>query len=232
MNDVMLRAAVARAGGVGTRADRPRQRRCGVEDAAPARVNTPATMDLRASGDTGPLLFNGYGSVYERAYEMWDFFGPYTEIVESGAGAESLARDDLDVPLLIQHAGMPLARTTNGTLRLTEDQVGLSVEADLDPADRDVEYVAPKIRAKLVTEMSFAFRITLGQWSPDYSEYRIIKYDIHRGDVAIVRYGANPWTGEDGLMGIREQVRAVLRGADVVAVDDVDTMRFSGFLNH
>jgi hypothetical protein len=43
--------------------------------------------------------------------------------------------------------------------------------------------------------MSFAFRIESGQWSPDYTEYRINRYDIHRGDVAIVGYGANPYTG-------------------------------------
>jgi hypothetical protein len=42
--------------------------------------------------------------------------------------------------------------------------------------------------------MSFAFRIEAGQWSPDYTEYRISRYDIHRGDVAIVGYGANPYT--------------------------------------
>jgi L-ascorbate metabolism protein UlaG (beta-lactamase superfamily) len=42
--------------------------------------------------------------------------------------------------------------------------------------------------------MSFAFRIESGQWSPDYTEYRINRYDIHRGDVAIVGYGANPAT--------------------------------------
>jgi hypothetical protein len=31
-------------------------------------------------------------------------------------------------------------------------------------------------------------------WSPDYTEYRIDAFDIHRGDVSIVGYGANPAT--------------------------------------
>ena len=155
-------------------------------------------MTLRAADDAddGPLHFTGYASVYERGYEMWDFYGPYTEIVSAGAGALSLARADLDVPLVLQHQSLRrIARTTNGTLTLSEDETGLLVDAPaLDPRDHDGAYIAPKIRAELIDEMSFMFRIERGQWSPDYSEYRIEQYDIHRGDVAIVGYGANPHT--------------------------------------
>ncbi|MGW4476800.1 HK97 family phage prohead protease, partial [Nonomuraea sp. NPDC004354] len=64
----------------------------------------------------------------------------------------------------------------------------------LDLADHDVSYILPKLRSGLIDEMSFAFRIDSGQWSPDYTEYRITRYDIHRGDVAIVGWGANPFT--------------------------------------
>ncbi|HEY9374832.1 MAG TPA: hypothetical protein VIU94_41325, partial [Streptomyces sp.] len=47
------------------------------------------------------------------------------------------------------------ARTTTGTLFLTEDATGLSVHAPaLDPADHDVAYIAPKLRAGLIDEMS------------------------------------------------------------------------------
>ena len=35
-------------------------------------------------------------------------------------------------------------------------------------------------------KMSFRFFITQGSWSPDWTEYHIDGYDIHRGDVAIV----------------------------------------------
>ncbi len=78
-------------------------------------------------------------------------------------------------------------------LGMTEE--GLDVRAPgLDPHDVDVAYIAPKIRAGLVDEMSFMFRIDAGQWSPDYMEFRIERVDLHRGDVAIVGYGANPYT--------------------------------------
>lgn len=191
-------AAAERAQNIRQRADRPSQRRCA--ESAGARATVRATLsgvEVRESGDAGTLEFVGRASVYEQAYEMWDMFGPYTEIVTEGAGSDSLARADLDVPLVLGHDQLRrLARTTTGTLFLTESANGLDVRAPaLDPADYDVAYIAPKLRSGLVDEMSFAFRIESGQWSPDYTEYRINRYDIHRGDVAIVGYGANPYTG-------------------------------------
>lgn len=196
-------AAHTRSGAVAASADRPSQRRCAAPEGSGAWVSARAPgMTLRAAdGDSGLLHFNGYATVYETGYEMYDYFGPYTEIVTAGAGAVSLNRTDLDVPLVLQHASLRrIARTTNGTLTLTEDARGLRVDAPaLDPQDRDVDYIAPKLRAELIDEMSFMFRITRGQWSPDYTEYRIDEYDIHRGDVAIVGYGANPHTSGSGL---------------------------------
>lgn len=191
------RAAMQRRDNVRARADRPSQRRCAPEANARSAVLARAKMNIRETdGDTGKLAFEGMATVYEHAYEMYDFWGPYTEVVSAGAGAETLARGDLDVPLVLQHQDLRrIARTTNGSLTLSELDSGLLVLApELDQKDHDVAYIVPKIRADLVDEMSFKFRITLGNWSPDYTEYRIQKYDIHRGDVAIVGYGANPAT--------------------------------------
>ncbi|WP_329597768.1 HK97 family phage prohead protease [Streptomyces pseudovenezuelae] len=198
MTTPALAAAAARAQHVRQRADRPSQRRCAEHPAARATVRGALSgVQVREAGDGGTLEFVGQATVYEQAYEMWDMFGPYTEIVSEGAGADSLARADLDVPLVLGHDQLRrMARTTTGTLFLTESAQGLDVRAPgLDPADYDVAYITPKLRSGLVDEMSFAFRIESGQWSPDYTEYRINRYDIHRGDVAIVGYGANPYTG-------------------------------------
>jgi HK97 family phage prohead protease len=191
-------AAAERAQHTTARRDRPSQRRSAEQTGSRAAVRARLSgVQLREADGGAGLEFLGHATVYEQAYEMWDMFGPYTEIVTEGAGSDSLARADLDVPLVLGHDQLRrLARTTTGTLFLVEDANGLSVRAPaLDPADYDVAYIAPKLRAGLVDEMSFAFRIESGQWSPDYTEYRINRYDIHRGDVAIVGYGANPHTG-------------------------------------
>lgn len=228
MNEAMLarisEAARARAEGVAARGDRPRQRRSASHEGSRPSVSVRSHMQMRAPADSGLEHFVGLASAYEQPYEMWDFWGPYTEVVSAGAGAASLARPDLDVPLVLSHDSLRrIARTTTGTLTLSEDDTGLLVDAPaLDPADRDVAYVAPKIRAGLVDEMSFMFRIVSGVWSPDYTEYRINAYDIHRGDVAIVGFGANPNTTSD-LRGAPHVpvVPAARRGLDVVTLDDI-----------
>ena len=202
MNEETRKAAEARAAGVAAPADRPSRRRCAREADSGAWVAARARgIQIREPGDGASLEFDGYATVYEQGYEMWDYYGPYTEIVSAGAGANSLSRADLDVPLVLQHSSLRrIARTTNGTLHLSEEEHGLHVNApNLDPTDHDVAYIVPKLRSGLVDEMSFMFRIVRGQWSPDYTEYRINEYDIHRGDVAIVGYGANPHTAGSGL---------------------------------
>ena len=205
---VDLAAAQRRAEAVTQLSHRPRERRCNPLPDARATVGFASTMNVRDPGDptdpaepsepTGPVTFDGYATVYEAPYEMWDAFGPYTEVVSVGAAAASLATAGLDVPLVLGHDSVRrIARTTNGTLTLSEDGHGLRVVAQLDAADEDVSYIVPKIRAGLIDEMSFMFRIVKGMWSPDYTEYRIDAFDIHRGDVSIVGYGANPATSAE-----------------------------------
>lgn len=207
--------ASAEAGGYRARADRPRQRRCAEDAAAPARVSSRIReLSLREAGGEGLLTFEGYASVTDASYEMWDMFGPYTEKVSPGAFATSLGRSDLDVPLVLQHADLRrIARTTNGSLELAEDDSGLFVRAPkLDLSDMDVAYIVPKLRSGLVDEMSFKFMITRGSWSPDWTEYHIEEVDIHRGDVAIVGYGANPHTAGAGLRSTYTDLSTALRG--------------------
>lgn len=220
MNELHARAAAARAGAVATRADRPSKRRNDEQAGARAFVRAEApVLELRAKADSAALDFHGIASVTERGYEMWDWAGPYTEVVSAGAFEDTLARAGLDVPLVLGHDSMRrIARTTNGSLVLAETTDGLDVLAEnLDPADADVAYIAPKIRAGLITEMSFMFRITSGQWSPDYTEYRINAVDIHRGDVSIVGYGANPHTTSELRTPRPLDTRAVLLAAALAA---------------
>jgi HK97 family phage prohead protease len=137
----------------------------------------------------------GHASVYEIRYEMWDDFGPYWEIVSRGAGSKSLASEP-DVAYLVNHAGITMARTTNGSLKLAEDDIGLWTEAWLNPKRQDVRDLVTAIDDEDITEMSFAFMLPDGggRWSQDFTEFRIDEYDIDRGDVSDVSYGANPYT--------------------------------------
>jgi uncharacterized protein len=192
----MRQAAERRGHEVRQRADRPTKRRDAETGGRPAARAHLAHVEIREATDgSGLVRFDGHASVVETPYEMYDFWGPYTEVVSAGAFDATLNRSDLDVPLVLGHDQMRrIARTTTGDLQLSMDDSGLLVRADLNPADQDVAYILPKLRAGHIDEMSFAFRITRGVWSPDYTEYRIDEVDIHRGDVAIVGFGANPFT--------------------------------------
>lgn len=159
----------------------------------------------------------GCASAYERTYDMWDFWGPYKEKVGAAAGAKTLAASP-DVVYLINHKGLTLARTVSGSLTLTEDDGGLNYLALCNPKRNDVADLLEAIRDGDVTENSFAFRITDGQWSPDYMEYTITEYDIDRGDVSAVNFGANPHTSiearsADYLRALSELQGEALRAA-------------------
>lgn len=222
--DRFMDAALARRDAVRAPADRPSQRRSAEAAGSLAVVRFAAVTTLRKKAepaDDGMLHFEGIASATERAYEMWDMFGPYNEIVSASAFDETLNRADLDVPLVLGHDQLRrIARTTNGSLALDMTSEGLrAVAPSLDPADADVAYIAPKMQAGLIDEMSFAFRIDSGRWSPDYTEFRIEKVDIHRGDVSIVGWGANPYTSG----GLRS--RSPKSGHQVVTDDDLTGYR-------
>lgn len=193
-------AAAERHAAVRARADRPSERRSSPDGGRGWASVRVSGLALRSKTDSNLLQFEGMASVTETPYTMFDFFGEYSEVMASGAFTQTLKREGLDVPLVIQHEDIRrIARTTNGTLQLSETDSGLQVLADLDPEDLDVQYIAPKLRSGLIDEMSFKFRINSGEWSPDWETYRITDVDIHRGDVAVVAYGANPATAGSGL---------------------------------
>lgn len=135
----------------------------------------------------------GYASTVEQTYLMYDFWGPYDEVIDARAFDATLGRDP-DVAFLLNHRGMTMARTKAKTLTLSVDEQGLRSEAFLNPDRVDVRDMVLAINDEAIDEMSFAFRIVRGQWSPDYTEYRILEVDLDRGDVSAVNYGANPNT--------------------------------------
>jgi len=190
MATLRQQAAQARAGAAGsTSMAIPRDR--------PESPEIRFTSELRAKkvqrDDMEWYQLEGYASAFEQGYEMWDMFGPYTEIVSKGAADKTLAADP-EVVFRFNHAGTPMASTRNSRLELWADDQGLGQRAWLNPKRSDVQLLVQAIEDQDVREQSFMFRITSGQWSPDYTEYRIQEFDLERGDVGPVTYGANPHT--------------------------------------
>lgn len=169
-------------------------------------------VELRAEGDSADIVIDGYASVYDTPYEMYggkDSAWGWDETVEAGAGAKSLAETP-DVVFLVNHSGLPLARTKSGTLELSEDKHGLRNVARLQRDDPDVARLVPKMERRDLDEESFAFRIVRQEWNEDYTERWITEYSIDRGDTSLVTFGANPHT------------HATLRFDELVAQLEVD----------
>ncbi|MFJ9243802.1 HK97 family phage prohead protease [Streptomyces sp. NPDC101776] len=191
MATLRQQAAQARAGAAGSTAmSVPRDR--------PETPEVRFSSQLRAKKvqrDDGMEWYQveGYASAFEQGYEMYDFYGPYTEIVSTGAADRTLGADP-EVVFRFNHAGTPMASTRNSRLELWADAQGLGERAYLNPKRSDVQLLVQAIEDQDVREQSFMFRITSGQWSPDYTEYRIMEFDLERGDVGPVTYGANPHT--------------------------------------
>lgn len=160
------------------------------------------SMERRGTAAGGLVAVEGIASVFGYRYDVYG--GPqqggWTEEVAKGAFDETLATDP-DVVMLINHDGMPIARTLSKTLELTSGKTGLEMRAELDPRDPDVSALLVKLERGDVSEMSFGFRVTSQAWAtlPDYPDDEmalrtITGVNLNRGDVSAVTYGASDAT--------------------------------------
>lgn len=158
----------------------------------------------RANDRTGVVKFRGRPWVYG---QMSDDLGGWNEIVEPGAATRTLARKP-DVRMLINHdANLLLARTTSGTLTLSEDDEGGIAEADL----ANVSYardLAELIERGDLTQMSFGFWITSDEWAGNL--HRVHEFDLDGGDVSSVTFPAYPQTSSE----LRAKVAEILGRPD------------------
>jgi len=140
-----------------------------------------SNLEVRAMGDSTKLV--GYAAVFDSPSEPL----PWIEYVRRGAFTKTL-NDGADVRLLIDHEGIPLARSKSGTLQMVEDERGLRVEADLDPMNPDAQRVLSAMRRGDMTQMSFAFRTIKDSWNRDRSMRELKEVQLY--DVSIVTFPA------------------------------------------
>lgn len=108
--------------------------------------------------DDGKLQFRGHAAVFDEWTEIPSFYGgSFQERIQRGAFRKVLS-DGADVRFLINHDGLPLARTASGTMTLKEDTKGLRVDADLAPTQegRDLSIL---LERGDVSQMSFGFAV-------------------------------------------------------------------------
>lgn len=158
-------------------------------------------VEVRAEGDV--IKVAGYAAVFN---ERANIGGYFEEVIAPGAFSAAVGRDD--VVFLINHAGLPMARTRSGTLKLTEDERGLRIESELDPEDPDVKAIVPKMKRGDLDKMSFAFYPVVEEWDERGEiPLRTIR-EASLVDVSIVTSPAYSGT-EIGLRSLQEHRAAV-----------------------
>jgi len=99
--------------------------------------------------------FRGHAAMFNQPTLIGSTRFGFVEQIAPGAFADVL---DNDVRFLFNHDGQPMARTKNGTLRLSEDASGLEVQADFADTQLSRDQVELLTRGDL-DQMSFAFSI-------------------------------------------------------------------------
>lgn len=162
-------------------------------------IRCSAPLEVRAA-EGGVVRVEGYAAVFG---EWADIGGMFSERIAQGAFDGRL---EDDVRFLINHDGLPLARVSSGTLKLSVDARGLLMSADLDPADPDVARIVAKMKRGDLREMSFGFRVDVGgdEWDDTGAQpKRTIKRLKELVDVSIVT--APAYAGTDiGLRSLSE----------------------------
>lgn len=150
-------------------------------------------VELRADG-TGPRRLIGHAAVFNRDAEI----GPVDDwgwLERIAPGAFRTAIDEDDVRALFNHdPNIVLGRNRAGTLRMSEDAVGLAVDIQLPDtqAARDVLHL---IERGDVSQMSFGFSVRRQMWEElEDGKVRRTIQDVRLFDVSPVTFPAFPST--------------------------------------
>lgn len=120
------------------------------------RLLNVSSLKIRAEDDESMGRMVGYAAVFNSLSED---LGGFREQIAPGAFRQSIG-PDADIKALWNHnSDNVIGRTTSGTLRIMEDDVGLRVE--IDPPQSARQYIESVKRGD-VNQMSFGFSVMPG----------------------------------------------------------------------
>ena len=156
-------------------------------------VRTFNVSNIEVRNDDGKNVVVGYGAVFNS--ESNDL-GGFVEYIAPGAFDGRL---EDDVRFLINHDGLPLARTTNNTLRLSVDEKGLKYEADM-PDTTLANDLMTLLKNGTISQSSFAFTVEDDSWrNEEGKNIRTINKISRLYDVSSVTYPAYNEAGSFAL---------------------------------
>ena len=133
-----------------------------------------ADFEIRTAGDG--FNFSGYAAVFDSPSED---LGGFTETIAPGAFSRTLAERGRSkkspIKMFLNHDWNIVLASTYGktpTLRLSEDERGLLVDADL-PDNEWGRPVRDAIQRGDISTMSFGFNVTKDEYSDDGAQRRV-----------------------------------------------------------
>jgi HK97 family phage prohead protease len=183
------------------------------------RTFTVRDIETRQAED-GTMRLSGYAAVFNDSSVPL----PFVERIAPGAFRKTLTETP-DVRLLINHEGLPLARTKNGTLTLREDERGLFMDAVIADTQEGRDLYTLVQRGDL-DQMSFAFRVIRQKWNEQRTERLLTELSLADGDVSVVTYPAYPTTTVEARAHLQEAMQALkegraLEGQTLIAVQAI-----------
>jgi len=132
----------------------------------PERRYMPFDQEMRVTEEEDKMIIEGYPIVYNVYAPIWHF----REIIRKGAATKALKTAD-EIVLWDHESSKPMARRSNKTLEVKEDDHGVFIRADVSKTvwGRD-GYEA--IKNKVINKMSFAFDVNRDgeKWHDDLIE--------------------------------------------------------------
>ncbi|HLO41020.1 MAG TPA: HK97 family phage prohead protease [Phycisphaerales bacterium] len=150
---------------------------------------------VRAVRSGDKVTLSGHAAVYNQRSE---WLGWFFEEIAPGTFARAIRGDD-DVRFLIDHdAGRVLGRNKSGTLRLSDDSVGLAFSLDV-PDTQEARDLVTLVERGDITQMSFGFYTLTDEWREEKREDKSTYYvrtlkEVELFDVSAVAFPAYPQT--------------------------------------
>lgn len=199
---------------------------------------TLAVVELENEAEQKDMVVRGYASTFNEPYTLYE--DDEYRIMEQVASDAFANADMSDIIFQYDHSGRVFARTSNDTLKVSVDEKGLAIEADLGGTDIGRQ-LYEEIRGGYTTKMSYAYKVSDSNWteSKDESgktvELRTIKSISKVYDVSAVSLPANDGTSisvrnlSDGVI---EQVKAErLKALELERRKLQTKLRLGGFKN-
>lgn len=185
------------------------------------RIQSFEPLELEVRED-GTKKISGYAAVFNS--DSVDF-GYFVERIRPGAFEKTL-RDNPDVVALMSHdTGQPIARTSAGNLKISEDKRGLKFEMspiDTEDGRKAIEWV----RSGVAKGMSFGFMPIEDNWSTKNGKNLRELVEVRLYEISLVTFPAYPATeasmrslediGRAGEEFLKEQERKAKAATDTL----------------